>query len=183
VLENSSFVQGNLQMSGGSLSIINSTVGKNLQISGTSNFSVGPAASIAGNLQIQDLPTNPGTNQVCGAIVEGNLSFQNSGTALQIGSGTGCAGNISGGNLTVQNNTASTTIDSNWVVGNLIDQNNTASTTIDSNWVGGNLIDQNNTATQVFTNGVTANLQCNGNSSITGGGNTATRKQGQCATY
>jgi hypothetical protein len=38
-------------------------------------------------------------------------------------------------------------------------QNNTASTTIDSNTVGGNLMDQGNTAaTQVFTNVISGRL-------------------------
>jgi hypothetical protein len=70
------------------------------------------------------------------------------------------------------------------VGGNLQVQNNKGATTIDFNTVGGNLLDQNNTgATQVFTNAITHNLQCSGNSSITGGGNTAARKLGQCGTF
>jgi hypothetical protein len=63
-------------------------------------------------------------------------------------------------------------------------QNNTASTNVTGNTVTGNLQDQNNTAaTQVFTNSVGSNLQCENNTSITGGGNTARTKQGQCATF
>ncbi len=202
VLENSSFVKGNLQTSsgilsisnssvssnlqitGGSLSIGNSSVGGNLQITGGGTFSIGPTVSIGGDLQIQNLPASPGTtDQVCGASVKGDLTFQNNGTAVLIG-GPGCAGNAVGGNLTVQNNTASTTIDTNKVGGNLADQNNTAATVIDSNTVNGNLTDQNNTVeSQVFNNAVTANLQCSGDSAITGGGNTAKSKKGQCATF
>ena len=164
VLSNNSFVTGNLQTNGGNLTVSNSSVGNDLQISGASSFSIGPGASIAGNLQIQSLPTSGGVNQVCGASVTHNLTFQNSGTALLIGSAGGCAGNSVGGDFTVQSNTAATTIDYNTIGGNLTDQNNTA-------------------ATQVFTNAVTKTLQCNGNSSISGGGNTASSKQGQCAAF
>jgi hypothetical protein len=50
--------------------------------------------------------------------------------------------------------------------------------------VGNNLTDQNNTAhTQVSSNSISKNLQCNGNTSISGSGNTASSKQGQCATF
>ncbi len=163
VLENGSFVNGNLQVSGGSLSLSNSTVGNDLQINGGGMFSIGAGVNIGGNLQVQNLPASGGTDQVCGATVKNDLQFQNSGTAVLIG-GSGCPGNAVGGNLTVQNNTAATSVDSNMVGGNLTDQNNTA-------------------ATQVFTNAVAKNLQCNGNSSITGGGNTAASKKGQCATF
>lgn len=92
------------------------------------------------------------------------MQLQNSATAVLIGAASGCAGNKVSGNLQVQNNTASTRIDSNTVGGNLTDQNNTA-------------------ATQVFTNVITGQLQCSGNSSITGGGNTASSKKGQCAAF
>jgi len=50
--------------------------------------------------------------------------------------------------------------------------------------VTGILQDQNNTApTQVFNNSVGSILQCQNDTSITGGGNTARLKQGQCATF
>jgi hypothetical protein len=184
ILQSSSFVGGNLQVSGGSLSLSYSTLGKNVQITGGGGFSIGPGVSIGGNLQIQNVPASPGTDQVCGTSVKGNLQFQDSGTATQIGAGGGCPGNTVSGDLTVQNNTASTTVDSNTVGGNLTDQNNTALTQIDSNTVKGNLTDQNNTAgSQVFTNVVTKELRCNGDTAISGGGNTAGSKQGQCATF
>jgi hypothetical protein len=70
------------------------------------------------------------------------------------------------------------------VGGNLTVQNNSASTIVNGNTVNGNLQVQDNTApTQVFTNIVGANLQCQLNSSITGGGNTAQSKQGQCGVF
>ena len=164
VLENNSYVGGNLRESGGSLSISNSLVGSSLQVTGGGTFSVGPNVAIFGNLQIQGLPSGPGTNQVCETFVWGNLMFQNSGTGIQIGSAGGCVGNFVVGNLLVQNNSGPSVIDSNIVVGNLNDQTNTG-------------------ATQVFTNTINNNLQCSGNTSITGGGNKAHHKLGQCSTF
>jgi hypothetical protein len=163
LLQNNSFVNGNLQTSGGNLSLSNSTVGRNLQIQGGGTFSIGPAVTIGGNLQIQNVPAGSFPAQVCGASIRGNLILQNNGTATQIGS-AGCPGNTVGGNLLVQNNSGATTVDSNIVGGNLNDQSNTG-------------------ASQVFTNVINRNLQCSGNSAITGGGNTAHSKQGQCASF
>lgn len=158
-------VTGNVVENGGNLELIQSSVGGNVQIHG-GTFILGPGSSIGGDLQIQNLPTGPGQNQVCGTTVNGNLQFQNSGTALLIGSTNpgSCAGNNVGGDLQVHDNTAATTVAGNTVRGNLQDNNNTA-------------------PTQVFTNTVSNNLQCAGDTSITGGGNTARSKQGQCSTF
>ena len=156
---------GNVVENGGNLGLIQSQVGGNVQVnSGT--FTIGPGSTIGGNLEIQSLPNGSGQNQVCSTTVNGNLTFQSSGTAVLIGSANpaSCAGNNVGGNLTVQSNTAATTVAGNTVGGNLTDQNNTA-------------------PTQVFTNMVSANLSCTGDTSITGGGNTAKSKQGQCSTF
>lgn len=164
VLDNSA-VGGNLQMSGGSLVLtMNGTVKGNLQITGGGTFSIGPG-QIGGNLQIQNIPAGPAQNQICSETVTGNLQFQNNGTAVLIGSPS-CPGNTVGGNLQVSNNSAAVQVEHNSVGNNLQVQNNTASTA-------------------VFSNAVNANLQCSGNSSslITGGGNTAAQKQGQCAGF
>ncbi len=97
--------------------------------------------------------------------MKNNLEFQSNGAAVLIGSvSPSCAGNLVSGNLTVQGNTGSTTVDGNSVKGNLQDQSNTG-------------------PTQVFSNTVSGNLQCQSDSSITGGGNTAAQKQGQCAAF
>jgi hypothetical protein len=164
VLQNNSFVAGDLRVRGGSLYISNSLVGEDLQIKGGGSFSIGPNVAVWGSLKIQNLPVSTDTNTVCATFVWGNLVFQNSGSGIQIGSTSGCPGNIVFGNLAVQNNAGSSVVDGNAVGGNLNDQNNTG-------------------ASQVFTNAINNNLQCSGNSSITGGGNTAHRKLGQCATF
>lgn len=157
-------VTGNVQQGGGNLTLIRTKVGGNLQISGASTFSVGPGTSVSGDLQVQNLPASAAQNQICGSSVHGNLVFQNSGTALLIGASSSCPGNTVGNDLTVQNNTAATSIIGNTVTGNLVDQGNTA-------------------PTQVFNNIVGNNLQCASNTSISGGGNTAKSKQGQCTNF
>jgi cytoskeletal protein CcmA (bactofilin family) len=156
-------VSGNVTENGGNLTLTNSKVGGNVTVnSGT--FTIGPGSTVDGNVTIQNVPTSSGQNKICGTKVDGNLTFQNSGTAVLIGDPAACAGNIISGNLTDQNNTAATTLDGNTVSGNLDDHNNTA-------------------ATMVFTNKIGGNLTCQLNTSITGGGNTAASKQGQCATF
>jgi hypothetical protein len=129
-------------------------------------FNIGSGTAIGGNLEIQSLAASAGQNQLCGSTVNNDVTFQNNGTAVLIGASApaSCAGNYIGGNLTVQNNSASTVVSGNTVTGNLQDQNNTA-------------------PTQVFTNTVGNNLQCQQNTSITAGGNTAKSKQGQCVAF
>ena len=135
------------------------------QVNGGGTFSLGSSTTIKGNLQVQNIPAGAAQNQICATSVGGDLQFHNNGTAVQIGSSApSCPGNVIGGNLQVQNNTAATVMYGNTVAGNLQDQTNTGST-------------------QVFHNAVTHNLQCQNNTSITGGGNTAAQKQGQCASF
>jgi uncharacterized repeat protein (TIGR03803 family) len=52
------------------------------------------------------------------------------------------------------------------------------------NSIGGDLeVDSNSAAVQVFNNSIHDDLTCSGNSSITGGGNTAKNKIGQCSSF
>jgi len=97
-------------------------------------------------------------------------------------------------NVQVQNiasGSAQNTICGATVRGDLQLQNNGTAVEIGSttgacpgNTVGGNLQVNNNTAlVQVFENTILNNLQCQNNTSITGGANTAKRKQGQCSSF
>ncbi len=158
-------IMGNVQQTGGQLRIVGSIVVGNVQISGDGAFNIGPGAILRNNLQIQNLAGASRKNQICDTTVRGNLQFHNNGAAVEIGSvSTSCAGNIIGGNVEVQNNFGSTAIFDNVVVGNLHDHNNTA-------------------PTQVFDNFVERDLKCQNNSAISGGANSAVRKQGQCAAF
>lgn len=92
----------------------------------------------------------------------GNLTYQNSDALIEIGATTMCPGNTVGGNLQIGNKRAAVGI-----VGNI---------------VGGNLQIQNDAgSTLVFSNNVAKNLQCSGNTTITGSGNSASQKQGECS--
>jgi dienelactone hydrolase/cytoskeletal protein CcmA (bactofilin family) len=156
-------ITGNVMVNGGSLTLGGATVNGNVQADGAATVSIGPYAAINGNLQIQNLSSGPEV-QICGTRVNGNLQFQNNASAGEIGGASSCPGNIIGGNVQIQNNTASTIVFGNAVTGNLQDQNNFAAAQVSDNRVGGI-------------------LQCQNNSGISGGGNTAALKQGQCATF
>ncbi len=165
-LQAGSTVQGNLQMqNGGTLNTNGGTVDHNIQISGASTFSL-VGTSVGGNLQIQNIPAGSSQNQICGVTTDNDMQIQSNGVAIAVGSsGPSCAGNHIGGNLQVTGNTASVSIYNNTVAGDLQVNNNTA-------------------PESVFTNIITKNLQCNGNTStITGGGNTAKSKSGQCSLF
>jgi lysophospholipase L1-like esterase len=157
-------VTGNITQTGGNLILSGTTVGGNVQIQGGGAFSIGSFTKIVGNLQVQNLPASATQNHVCGTTVTGNLTYHNNGAPVEIGAATLCPGNRIGGDLQVGNNTAAAGI-----VGNI---------------VGGNLQVQNDAgATVVSSNNVVKNLQCSGNVAISGNGNTATQKQGQCAAF
>ncbi len=197
-------IDGNVEMSGGTLVLSNTVVTGNIQMTGASTFSMSLSTVIQGNLQVQNTSLSTAPDVVCGATINGNLQFLDSATGIDLGSLTVCPGNTIGGslqvqdnsgpvqilditvngNLQVQNNTGSTQINGNTVSGNVQVENNTASTQANGNTVGGNLQIENNTvSTQVFSNAVKGNLQCENNASITGEGNTASQKQGQCSDF
>jgi hypothetical protein len=157
-------VTGNITQTGGSLILSGTTIGGNVQVQGGGTFSFGGSARIVGNLQVQNLPASSTQNQVCGAGVNGNLTYQNSDAPVQIGASVICPGNTVGGDLQVGNNSAVVGIVGNMVAGNMQVQNNTGSTTVSGN-------------------NVVKNLQCSGNTTITGNGNTALQKQGQCTAF
>ena len=117
-----------------------------------------------GDLQVQNIPFGSGLNVIYGANVKGNLQYENNAASIEIGLPPSFPPNVIGGDLQVQNNSASTQIYNDAVAGNLQIQNNKVST-------------------QVFGNSVTNNLQCQNNKSITGRGNTAKQKQGQCSNF
>jgi hypothetical protein len=177
-------VGGNLQLTNGTVELVQSRLGGNLQISG-GIFSITSGTTIGGNLQVQGTPANSAISQVCDTAVKGDLTLQDNGTPVLVGTtDASCPGNTVQGNITVQSNTALVSVLGNTISNNLTVQSNSASTVVNSNTLQGNLVDQNNTAdTRVFTNQVRGNLQCSGNTSITGGSNVAASKQGQCANF
>jgi len=175
-------VAGKVTQHGGSLVLNNATVGGDVHIQGGDRFSI-LSSHITGNLQVQNLPAGTTQNQVCWSDIQHNLTYQNSLAPIAIGAAPGCHGNTIGGNLQINKNSASTLVSNNVINGDVQDQSNRASTQVAGNTIGGNLQVQGNTgpSTQVINNSVKKNLQCDKNSFITGGGNAALQKQGQCA--
>ena len=176
---------GSITGTGGVIILNGARIGSSVTITSGGNFTIGPSTTINGNLTIQSLPKSTTANQVCGSTVTGNLVYQSDGAPVLIGSGTSsCAGNIIKGSLQVASNSAAVTLYGNNVTGSIQVQSNPGATIINGNSVGVSVQVQSNTgATQVFTNIVTNALQCQSNSAITGGGNRAAVKQGQCAQF
>jgi sugar lactone lactonase YvrE len=176
---------GSVTDSGGNLILQGATIGSSVTITSGSTFTIGPSTTIKGSLTIASLPKSTTSNEVCGSTVTGSLVYSSNGAPALIGSGTpSCLGNTISGSLQVASNSASVTMDGNKVGGSVQIQSNSGTTIIDGNTVGVSVQDQSNTgATQVFTNIIKNALQCQSNTSITGGGNTAATKQGQCAKF
>jgi hypothetical protein len=160
-------VTGNVTQTGGTLILLNANIGGTVQVVGGIGFSV-KSTTINGTLQVVSLPASTAVDQVCGSHIKGAVQVSSSATAVHIGEATGCAGNTIDGSLQVTSNSAQTQLIGNHVGGGLQDNSNVTSVS---------------PATQVTSNIITGALQCSGNSSIVGGGNTASVKQGQCSTF
>ena len=180
---------GSITGTGGNINLIGATVGSSVTIQSGGTFNFGPnggtATTIKGNLTVQSLPRSTTVNQVCGSTITGNVVYQSNGAPAVIGAGTpSCALNTIGGSLQVSSNTAAVTMNGDKVAGSIQVQSNSGTTTINGNTVGVSVQDQSNTgATQVFSNIIGNALQCQSNSAITGSGNKAAVKQGQCAKF
>jgi hypothetical protein len=179
-------VTGHVTQTGGELMLTNATIGGNVHVEGGSTFSIGPLTTIGGNLEIRNIPESTTTNAVCNTNVKGNVELDDVGSGVEIGSATPttCGSNSVGGNLHAHSNTGATEIYGNSISGNLHVNNDSAETQVYNNSVGNNLVlEGNGGSTQVFNNTVLNDLQCDTNSTITGGGNTAKKKQGQCKSF
>jgi hypothetical protein len=116
------------------------------------------STSFGGNLQIQ-YETRSSLISVAYTAVKGNVQVSNNAGAVVV------QYDSSGGNMEIQSNTNTLVSSYNMVNGNLQIQNNTG------------------TSSQVVGNTVTASLQCSGNTNISGSGNMAASKQGQCVNF
>jgi hypothetical protein len=122
------------------------------------------------------------------ATVTGNMSIQG-GSGFSIGTGTTISGNLS--IESVASGSSRSMICQATVGGNLQVSNNAVPINIGSpqtfcygNSFGGNVEIQGNTApVAVHDNTISKNLSCSGNSAITGSGNAAAKKNGQCSGF
>ena len=118
-------------------------------------------AAVGGNLQVSGGTYAIGPQ----ASVKNNLSVQNTPAGSQ---GQVCGAAI-GGNLLIQNNAGAVQI---------------GSASCRGNNVSGNMeVDNNAAPIGIFNNTVGGNLNCQQDPFITGSGNTAKKKQGQCAAF
>ena len=128
-----------------------------------------------------DPVTIGGTTAACGASrIGGNLQLQLNArqASLQV------TNTAVGGNLQAQLNGGALTLSGDTVSGNLSVRNNIGGVTVTGNRVSRNMeVERNSPATVVTSNQVTGNLQCSSNTGISGSGNTARQKQGQCAAF
>lgn len=158
------------------------TVGGNVDVNG-GTLILTNGTQVSGNLKMQS-----GTLSVSNSTIGGNLQIKDGGT-FAIGPGT-----VITGNLQIEKLPASGTVNTmcgGLVQGNLQFKDNLAAVVIGSpstgcagNVITGNLqIDSNVAPVKVFGNQIHQNLQCGGNAAITGGGNTAKKKQGQCSAF
>jgi hypothetical protein len=92
------------------------------------------SVQIGGNLLVQTL-TAGAQSSVCGTVVGGHLQWLSNASPVLLGS---CGANTIGGNLQVQNNTASVTIAQNAATKNVQVQANTGGGTLTNNSAGGN---------------------------------------------
>ena len=157
-------VTGNVVENGGTLSLTGTTVTGNFQTIGGS-FAVGSGTSIKGNVSVLDLGKSSVQNTLCGATIGGSVQVVASFTSIAIGNGTAsCPGNTIAASLTVTANNAAIAMFGNTIGGSLIDAANLK-------------------PTQVFSNKIKGSLTCTADVSITGGGNTASTKVGQCSKF
>jgi hypothetical protein len=126
-------------------------------------------ASVSGAVGIGGSASGPGVGQqhsICGSNIGGSLIVLADGDRVAIGgaAGTSCTTNTFGGDIQVLSSSGAATIGYNTVKGNL-------------------LLEFDSGAVQVLDNKITKTLACSGDTNISGSGNTAASKQGQCAKF
>jgi hypothetical protein len=199
-------IGGNVQINGGTY-----TIGPSTTIKGNLTMQSIPTGSaqnqicgtsITGNLVLQNVGTaatiGSGTTSCPANTVGGSLTLQANSAAVVLdgntiqgslvdqsnSASTTMSGNTVSGSVTDQGNAGPSVLSLNSITGSLVVQSNTGSSTLLQNTVGSSLTDQGNTgATQVTSNKVTGVLLCQSNTSITGSGDTASKLEGQCATF
>jgi hypothetical protein len=140
-------IDGFIHMTRGTLFLVFATVNGNIEVTGGS-ISIGPSTVINGNLEIQNVDSTSKGNVVCGAKISGDFAFHNNAATIAIGGNplSVCAGNTIGGNLDIHNNAALVQTLDNTVVGSLNIHNNTAPIQVVGNTVSGNLSCDGNTS-------------------------------------
>jgi uncharacterized repeat protein (TIGR03803 family) len=176
-------ITGNVIVNGGNLMLNGATVGGNIQNTGATGGNVTLTnATVNGGLQLAS-----GNLTLTNSTVDGNLQI--SGTATYSVDLSRIRGNLQVTNVQAgpaQNQVCGATISGNLQLvdnGTAVEIGSTSASCPGNN-VGGSLQVTNNYApVQIFDNVIKGSLQCVGNVSIMGAGNSAAHKQQQCATF
>lgn len=122
-------IQGNVQTQGTApVSLDGATIGGNLQLQQGDGPVTLSTDSIHGNLQVQQLAASAVLDTICGSSITSNLTWQNNRSQVEIGVAAppgGCTPNAVGGNVQIQSNqvaapaTHAATLYGNTVSGNL----------------------------------------------------------------
>ena len=190
------FVRGNIEMTDGNLIIFgNSSIGSDLFITG-GTFWLRPSTTILGHLVLYGLSPSPifrfpdlpigGVDEpvdlVCGVTVKGNVIIAETEHGLRFG-GALCKGNTIEGEFLLTDSNAGVAVVGN-KVGDVTLLDNAGAADVFVNVIERNLSILNNTGPiNVLNNTVGNTLQCRNNTSISGGGNTAKQKEGQCSNF
>jgi hypothetical protein len=117
-------ITGSVTVTGGSLALFGATINHDVAIQGSSAFVIEGGTTINGNLFIQNIASGASRNEICGAVVAGDLNLDGNATPLQIGSfSAACPGNSFGGSVVVTNNMAAMGIYNN-VIGDTLSCSN-----------------------------------------------------------
>ena len=155
--------------------------------SGNVTVSAGQNCMFLGGGVTGNVTVNGGNLVLTNATVSGNITAQGS-SAFSIGTGT-----TIGKNLSLQN--IASGVSMNQVCGTKVAgsvtvyanatpvQLGSTGVTCPGNSFGGVSVTYDSAATDVYNNKVAKNLSCSNNASISGGGNNANKKLGQCASF
>ena len=177
-------VGGGVNVNGGTLILTNGTqVGGNVQMQPGSSLTVASGSSVGGNVSLSGI----GNVTVTGGTIEGNLQLSN-GATFNLGAGAVLEGQVQLSNTpagrpastmcgaTVSKNVSITGNASPVYIGN--------TPACAGNTINGQVQITGNTGQiRVFGNMINKQLQCSTNTSITGGGNFASAKSGQCSAF
>ena len=120
-------VNGNVILLGGTFGLSSANVTGSIGLGGNATFSIGPAATIGGEVAIALLYPPSSQSEICGATIKGGLILSLNSSPVAVGNGgASCPGNTIGGAVQVLANTGAVTVTGNSITGNLTCAGNTS---------------------------------------------------------
>jgi hypothetical protein len=155
---------------------------------GTLNVSAGQNCAFFGGSIKGNVNVSGGQLSLTNTSVTGNMAIQGS-AGFSIGAGTSIAGNLAIENVasgSMANQLCGAKVDGNLrISGNAIpvEIGSTSSACMGNSFGDNVTLDTNTGPVRVYNNAIQKNLSCTGNSTITGSGNSAAKKTGQCTAF